>query len=148
MAFLENCLREDDHPVRVVMMHMPPNLDGHYAPRSGTNWGFRALEPQFLSILKEWKASLVCCSHIIGYDHYVYNAIPFLLSGAGGYILDSVFGGFHREGYAVSMGVPPHRGSFFHFVEITIQESGSVSGRLYKAFEGLRPDGRYGFGER
>ena len=147
LAFLDQCLRSDDHKVRIVMMHMPPNLQGHYAPRGGSEWGFKALEPELLSIVKQHEVDLVCCSHIMGFDYYVYEGIPFVLSGAAGYILDGVFGGTHREGYAISLGVPPHRGSFFHFVQIAVEESGAISGRVHKAFEGPGPDPRYGFGK-
>ena len=38
--------------------------------------------------------------------------------------------------------------AFYHFVEITVEESGSVSGLVYRACEGINPDVNYGFGTK
>ena len=39
LAYLEEQLEAADEPNRVVLMHMPPFLDGHFAPHA--DWGFR-----------------------------------------------------------------------------------------------------------
>jgi len=48
--------------------------------------------------------------------------------------------------YGFDAGLPPDRGAFYHFVEVTVEESGNVSGLVYLACEGTQPDRRYGFG--
>ncbi len=145
LEFMETCLKESKKEIHIIMMHMPPNLNGHYEPRSGEEWGFKHHEKQFLSILKKYKVSLVCCSHIIGYDYYNYEGIKFVVSGNAGYAIDFDFGRSHREGYAIMPGVPPHRGSFYHFLKITVNINGQISGKIYRAFEGVTPDAKFGF---
>jgi hypothetical protein len=137
LAFLEECLRDDDHRVRVVLMHMPPNFNGHYAPHA--EWGFTKLEREFLAIIKQQKVNLVCCAHVIAYDYRVHEGIPFVVSGGGGWGLCSHFCG------PCHSAAPPSRGSFYHFVEVTIAETGVISGRVIRAFEGVKADPAYAF---
>jgi len=61
LAFLERTLTHVDEPHRVVLMHMPPYLDGHYAPHP--DWGFRQREAEFLELVRRHRVSLVCCAH-------------------------------------------------------------------------------------
>lgn len=140
LTYLETCLRDDDHPHRIVLMHMPPNLNNHYSPHS--EWGFSKLERQFLSLVKAHDIKLVCCAHVIAYDYYVHDGIPYVVSGGGGWGLCTHFAGeCHGQ-------KPPYRGSFYHFVEIIVQESGAISGRVIQAFEGTRENPAYSFGKK
>lgn len=143
LAYLEKCLRENEHPHRVILMHMPPNLNLHYTPHDTAQWAFRKSEPEFLAIVKKYDVKLVCCGHLHAYDYYVHDGVSYVVSGGGGQILCSHYGGC----FTLKMGTPPHRGSFYHFVEVTVRESGVISGRVIRAFEQGDYDPDYRFGE-
>ena len=85
LAFLEKALKEDNHKVKIVLMHMPPNLGDHYAPRA--QWGFKDNEAAFLAIVKKHGVKLVCCAHVIAYDNYVHDDICYVVSGGLGWEL-------------------------------------------------------------
>jgi len=137
LAFLEKCLREDDHRCRIVLMHMPPSLGNHYAPHP--EWGFTRNEREFLALVKAHRVNLVCCAHVLAYDFHVHEGVPFVVSGGGGWGLCSHFcGPCHAQ-------KPPARGSFYHFVEVSVAESGAISGRVFRAFEGAKADAAYSF---
>jgi hypothetical protein len=129
LAFLERSLEAADVPNRVVLTHMPPHLDGHYAPHP--EWGFQRRESEFLELLRRHGVCLVCCAHGLGFDHHVQDGIHFVMSGGGGTGLCSDFRGICAEG----PGHPEDRGSLFHAVHITVTQKGSVSGRVLQAFE-------------
>jgi hypothetical protein len=129
LAFLEISLHSADAPNRVVLTHMPPHLDGHYAPHP--EWGFERYEARFLDVLRRHRVRLVCCAHGLAFDHHVHDGIRFVMSGGGGTGLCSDFRGICAEG----AGTPADRGSLFHAVQITITEDGSVSGKVLQAFE-------------
>jgi hypothetical protein len=128
LDFLDSALAAADEPNRVVLMHMPPYLGGHYAPHP--NWGFRKRETEFLRILRTHSVKLVCCAHGLAFDEYSYAGIRFVMSGGGGTGLCSHMRGICTEGD----GTPETRGALFHFVEIAIAEDGAVSGRVFQAF--------------
>jgi Calcineurin-like phosphoesterase len=128
LAFLDERLRSADEPHRVVLMHMPPHLDGHLAPHE--DWGFRQREGEFLGLLREHRVSLVCCAHGLAFDTTVRDGIRFVMSGGGGTGLCSHFRGVCTEGD----GTPESRGALFHAVELAIDGGGSVSGRVLQAF--------------
>jgi 3',5'-cyclic-AMP phosphodiesterase len=128
LAFLETTLAAASEPNRVVLMHMPPHLDGHFAPHP--EWGFKRREREFLNILREHGVALVCCAHGLAFDDHVRDGIRFIMSGGGGTGLCSHFRGVCTEG----PGHPEDRGALFHAVEITISETGAVSRRLLQAF--------------
>jgi hypothetical protein len=136
LAYLESALSNDDHPHQVLLMHMPPHFGGHYAPHE--EWSFQKDEGEFLEILSKHRVRLVCCAHVIGYDLHHWQGIPFVVSGGGGWGVCSHYG-------LCGGGKPPHRGSFFHFVEVTMEESGALTGRVYRAFEGTHADPAYTF---
>jgi hypothetical protein len=138
LEFLDAALRRADEPNRVVLMHMPPFMAGRYAPHE--NWGFGRHEAEFMQILRRHRVSLVCCAHGLGFDHHVHEGIRFVMSGGGGSGLCSHFGGICTEGE----GRPEDRGALFHFVEVTIADSGSISGRVVQAFADPRTS-RYEF---
>jgi hypothetical protein len=109
-------------------MHMPPRLDGHYAPHA--NWGFDQHEPEFLDILRRHRVKLVCCAHGLAFDEHVHQGVRFVMSGGGGSGLCS-----HRRGICTEgSGRPEDRGALFHFVEITIADEGTVAGQVVQAF--------------
>lgn len=139
LAYLEQALREDGYSHRILLMHMPPAFDGHFAPHP--EWGFTKLESEFLAIVKAHRVKLVCCAHVLAYDYHVHEGIPYVVSGGGGWGLCSHYGTCR----SLVMGSAPLRGSFFHFVEITVAESGAISGRVFRAFEGARDDPAYAF---
>jgi hypothetical protein len=128
LAFLERTLAAADERHRVVLMHMPPHLDGHFAPHA--DWGFKQREDEFLALLRAHDVRLVCCAHGLAFDHLVHDGIHFVMSGGGGTGLCSHFRGVCTEG----TGRPENRGALFHAVEITISEAGAVSGRVLQAF--------------
>jgi hypothetical protein len=129
LAFLDGALRNADEPHRVVLMHMPPHLGGHYGPHA--DWGFEQREGEFLSLLREHRVSLVCCAHGLAFDTVVHNGIRFVMSGGGGTGLCSHYRGICTAGH----GRPEDRGSLFHVVEITIAHNGDVAGRVIQAFD-------------
>ena len=121
-------------------MHMPPHLDGHYAPHA--EWGFREREREFLELLREHRVALVCCAHGLAFDTVVRDGVRFVMSGGGGTGLCSHFRGICTAGE----GRPEDRGALFHAVEITISEAGAVSGRVLQAFEPRDGRARFRFG--
>jgi hypothetical protein len=135
-AYLEDSLKHSDRSVRIVLMHMPPNLNGHYAPHA--EWGFSRNEPAFLSIVKSYRVRLVCCAHVIAYDYTIHDQIPYVISGGGGWGLCSDYG-------ICQAAAPPYRGSFYHFVDIEVDEDGSLTSRVFRAFEGVQADPAYQF---
>jgi hypothetical protein len=141
LAFLEQSLEAADEPHRVVLMHMPPHLDGHFAPHP--EWGFKRREHEFLALLRAHDVELVCCAHGLAFDHHVHEGTHFVMSGGGGSGLCSHFRGICTEG----PGSPEDRGSLFHAVEITISEAGAISGRVIQAFAGVEAVSRQGFAD-
>jgi hypothetical protein len=129
LAFLERTLETADEPHRVVLVHTPPYLDGHFAPHA--DWGFKRREPEFLAILRSHSVTLVCCAHGLAFDHHVHEGIHFVMSGGGGTGLCSHFRGICTEG----SGRPEHRGAVFHVVEIALARDGTASGRVIQAFD-------------
>jgi hypothetical protein len=129
LAFLERSLEAADEPNRVVLMHMPPYLDGHFAPHA--DWGFKRGEREFLALLRAQNVGLVCCAHGLAFDHHVHDGIHFVMSGGGGSGLCSHFRSICTEGH----GRPEDRGSLYHCVELTISEAGAISGRVIQAFD-------------
>jgi Calcineurin-like phosphoesterase len=128
LAFLDERLRAAEEPNRVVLMHMPPHLDGHYAPHA--DWGFERGEAQFLDLLHEHAVSLVCCAHGLAFDTTVRDGVRFVMSGGGGSGLCSHFRGICTQGD----GTPESRGALFHAVELEIDPEGAVAGRVLQAF--------------
>lgn len=122
LDFLEQSLAAASEPHRVVLLHAPPHLDGHYAPQA--ECGFRQGEPEFLDIIHRHGVRLVCCAHGLGYDHHVRDGTRYVMSGGGGAAL--------YLSYRLAAGTD--RGAIFHAVAITVAESGTVSGRVFQAF--------------
>jgi hypothetical protein len=132
LAFLDEALRRATEPHRVVLMHMPPHMDGHYAPHE--DWGFRPHEDEFFALLAEHGVRLVCCAHGLAFDEHVHRGVRVVMSGGGGTGLASDYRGITTEGD----GRPEDRGALFHAVEVAIAEDGAISGRVLQAFGGWR----------
>jgi hypothetical protein len=132
LAYLEEQLAAADEPNRVVLMHIPPFLDGRYAPHA--DWGFRQREERFLRIVREGGVRLVCAAHGLAFDHCVVDGIHVVMSGGGGTGLCSHLRGICAEGD----GRPEDRGALFHCVELSVAADGAVSGRVLQAFGGER----------
>ena len=122
LAFLDDTLAAASEPHRVVLLHAPPHLDGHYAPQP--ECGFRQGEPEFLDILRRHEVELVCCAHGLGFDHHVRDGVRFVMSGGGGAALYLSYRNARSR----------DRGALFHAVEITVTEAGAVRGRVLQAF--------------
>jgi hypothetical protein len=122
LRFLDDTLAATTEPHRVVLLHAPPHLGGHYAPQA--ECGFRQGEPEFLEILHRHGVRLVCCAHGLGFDHHVEDGIRFVMSGGGGAALYLSY----REARS------RERGAVFHAVELTLDEDGAVRGRAFQAF--------------
>ncbi len=129
LVFLEESLAAATEPNRVVLMHMPPHLGGHYAPHE--DWGFEEREHEFLAILQRHGVKLVCCAHGLAYDRHVVDGITVVMSGGGGSGLCSHYRGVCTEGD----GHPEDRGALFHAVELAVTQDGSISGRVLQAFD-------------
>lgn len=127
LIFLEKAFKRTPYPVRILLMHMPPNLNKHYTPVP--EWGFTKNEKEFLNIVKANKIKMICCAHVIAYDYYVYDNIPYVVSGGLGW-------GLH-DGFGYLWGTPPHRGAFYHFVAVTVSKDGEISGRIIRAFDSV-----------
>lgn len=140
LAFLEAALAAASEPHRVVLMHMPPHLDGHFAPHP--DWGFEQREREFLALLARYDVSLVCCAHGLAFDTHVRNGVRFVISGGAGTAICSDYRGACTEGEAH----PEDRGALFHVVELTIAASGGVSGRVIQAFDPDPTNARIRFG--
>ena len=130
LAFLDAALAAADEPNRVVLMHMPPHLDGRYAPHA--DWGFRRPEREFLELVRRHGVALVCCAHGLAFDHVVRDGVHFVMSGGGGTGICSHMGGICTQGD----GRPEDRGALFHAVALEISPAGAVSGRVLQAFAG------------
>jgi hypothetical protein len=128
LDYLDRALGAAAEPNRVVLMHMPPYLDGRYRPHE--NWGFGRHERDFLDLLRSHQVRLVCCAHGLAFDTHVRDGTRFVMSGGGGSGLCSHLRGICTEGE----GAPEDRGALFHFVEISIGADGDVSGRVVQAF--------------
>ena len=137
LIFLEESLQDDDHPNKIVFMHAPPYLDDHYEPHG--DWGFSTGRSEFLTIVKKHNVKLVCCAHFLAYDYHVHNGTSYVVSGCGGWGLCSHFG------VCSPKAKPPNRGAFYHFVEVTVQHSGAINGRIIKAFKGTEYEPYYKF---
>jgi hypothetical protein len=128
LVFLDRALAAADEANRVVLMHMPPYLDGHYAPHA--EWGFTRREREFLDLLHTHRVTLVCCAHGLAFDTHVHEGIRFVMSGGGGSGLCSHLRGICTAG----PGRPEDRGALFHAVELAIADTGAISGRVLQAF--------------
>jgi hypothetical protein len=137
LTFLDRALRGAEEPHRVVLMHMPPHMDGHYAPHE--DWGFRPHEDEFFELLAEHRVRLVCCAHGLAFDTHVHRGVRVVMSGGGGTGLASDFRGITTSGE----GRPEDRGALFHAVELTIAHDGTTGGRVIQAFGDA---GRISFG--
>jgi len=135
LAYLDEHLGAGDYANRIVLMHMPPSFNGHYA--TAVEWGFTKFEDEFLAIVKKHNVKLVCCAHILGYDYYEHDGIGYVISGGGGWGLFCDYG--------LAQGAPPNRGGIYHFVKISLQETGAITGEVIRAFEGTKCDVNFGF---
>jgi hypothetical protein len=132
LAYLEEQLALADEPNRVVLMHIPPFLEGRFAPHA--NWGLRQREERFLEIVRAGGVRLVCAAHGLAFDTCQVDGIRFVMSGGGGTGLCSHLRGICAEGE----GHPEDRGALFHCVELSVAADGVVSGRALQAFGGER----------
>jgi hypothetical protein len=137
LAFLDRILETADEPHRVVLMQMPPHLGGRFAPHA--EWGFQRREGEFLAILRRHGVALVCCAHGLAFDHHVHDGIHFVMSGRR---RNGALRGVCSEGD----GRPEDRGALFHAVQLVIDESGAVGGRVLQAFEPTPGRARFTFG--
>lgn len=128
LAFLDGALAAAKEPNRVVLMHMPPHLDGFFAPHP--EWGFKRREAEFLALLREHRVGLVCCAHGLAFATTVRDGTRFVMSGGGGSGLCSHLRGICTAGE----GRPEDRGALFHAVELAVAADGTVGGRVLQAF--------------
>jgi hypothetical protein len=129
LDYLDAAFAAADEPNRVVLMHMPPDHGGRFAPHE--NWGFGRYEDDFHELLRTHGVKLVCCAHGLAFDQHLHDGVRFVMSGGGGSGLCSHLRGVCIEGE----GAPEDRGALFHFVEIQIAADGTVSGRVVQAFD-------------
>ncbi len=142
LAFLDATLAAAAEPHRVVLMHMPPHRGGHLAPHP--EWGFDRGEEAFLGLVARHDVRLVCCAHGLAFDHHVHRGTRYVMSGGGGTALCSHLHGVCTPGE----GRPEDRGALFHAVQVTVAETGAVSGRVLQAFAPPGTPPRITFGDR
>ena len=135
LGFLDDALAKASETHRVVLLHAPPHLDGHYAPQP--ECGFRQGEPEFLDIIRRHGVKLVCCAHGLGFDHHVRDGVRFVMTGGGGAAL---YLSYRNAGGG-------NRGALFHAVEITLNEAGAVRGRVFQAFAPQGSTAPFTFGD-
>jgi hypothetical protein len=137
LAFLEQSLKTYSHyPCKIVFNHVPPNMADHYSPVG--HCGFSVREPEYINLLHSYDVRLVCSAHVTAYDYHRFGVFDVVVSGASG---------FSQLMYGPPVQIhPPYRGNFHHFVEISVEESGQIGGRLYRAFQGTRDLEAYRFG--
>jgi hypothetical protein len=140
LEFLVARLRVAPEPNRVVLLHTPPYLGGHYEPHA--EWGFKQRETEFMQILREHDVQLVCCAHGLAFDTHIERGIRFVMSGGGGTGLCSHYRGVCTAGEAH----PEDRGALYHAVQIEVSPSGSIAGRVIQAFD-RSGRGRIEFGD-
>jgi hypothetical protein len=141
LKFLQATLTEAPEPHRVVLMHIPPHSNGHYAPHP--EWGFNVAEQEFLDIIDRHHVKLVCCAHGLSFDHHISNGTRYVMSGGGGTALCS-----HLHGVCTPGPAPPEdRGGLFHAVQITVTENGAVAGHVHQAFAPPGSPPRITFGD-
>jgi hypothetical protein len=128
LAFLDRTLAAAPEPHRVVLMHIPPHLGGHYAPHA--EWGFDVGEAEFLALVERHRVALVCCAHGLAFDQHVHAGTRYVMSGGGGTGLCSHLHGICTEG----AGHPEDRGALFHFTQIVVDADGTMHGRVHQAF--------------
>jgi len=138
LDFLDSRFHGDDHPNRVVLMHMPPSFGGRYAPHA--EWGVTWNEREFLDLVRRLGVKLVCCAHV-AYDTHVHRGKRYVVFGGGGTALCLYLAGACLG----TTGSAPERGSFDHVVEITVDAAGRMAGRVFRAFEEARSDPAYVF---
>jgi hypothetical protein len=137
LEFLDRTLATANEPHRIVFTHMPPYMNGRYAPHE--NWGFRPREREFFDLLHQHGVKLVCSAHGLAFDHHVHEGVRVVMSGGGGSGLCSHLRGVCSEG----PGYPEDRGALFHVVEITIAADGGITGRVIQAFDRAHAADRY-----
>ena len=98
------------------------------------------LESDFLRIARSHNVTMICCAHITGYDRFESDGMQVIVSGGGG-------GAVNKPPYdRIFDDLPPNRGGFMHFVEITVQQSGKLSGRVFRVSgDRIDPDPYYQF---
>jgi Calcineurin-like phosphoesterase len=122
LAYLDERLTAAEEPHRVLLMHMPPYLDGHFDPHP--DWGFNEREDEFFALLAKHDVGLVCCAHVCAHDELEHDGVRFVVSGGGGTGICS-----HWSGGCVD------RSTRYHVVEITVSETGALSRRVIRAFD-------------
>jgi hypothetical protein len=128
LAFLDEALSNAPEAHRVVLMHAPPHLGGHYAPHP--EWGFTRHEREFLDLLARHEVRLVCFAHGLGFDDHVHDGVRFVMSGGAGSGLCSHYRGICATG----PGTPSTRGSAFHVTRVTIAPDGTIATEIVRAF--------------
>lgn len=144
LAFLDEQLRQRaaQYAIRIVLMHMPPNLNGHYAPHSEEIWAFTRLESEFLQIVRDHRVTMLCTAHITAYDRHAADGLAVLVSGAGGGAVGTSYAGIFPD-------QPPYRAGFEHFVELIVDESGSISGRVHRIMaDSVKEERAYAFSDK
>ena len=132
LDFLDRTLTAAAEPHRVVLLHPPPRFGDRLAPHP--EWGFSVGERDFLDLVRRHRVTLVCSAHALLFDQHVHEGIRFVVSGGGGTGVCS-----HLRGICASDdGRPEDRGALFHAVQITLGESGAVTGRVLQAFGSAR----------
>ena len=135
LLYLERCLSENDRPVTVVFMHMPPNFGGRFAPHE--EWGFSNRESEFLEIITKHNVSLVCCAHVLCYDFHLFEGIPFVTTGGGGWGICT------HMGETCTSSQAPDRGVFYHYAKVSIDAAGGISGGIVRSAEGENTDSAF-----
>ena len=128
---LQNATREN----KIVFMHIPPYLENEFYWKPGMA-GFKDQEPRFRDTVEGHGVKMVASAHNQCFNRCARSGVEYVVSGGGGWEVPYWEDTDHES---------PRRGLFFHFVLVTIGESGEMTGDVIKINEGTRPDPHYRF---
>ena len=132
---LDEQLQDASHGNKIVFMHIPPYLENEFYWKPGMA-GFKDQEAQFRDMVERHGVKMVASAHNQCFNRCSRNDVEYVVSGGGGWEVPYWQDTSH---------LPPQRGLFFHFVLVTVGESGEITGDVIKINEGTMPDPAYHF---
>jgi len=132
---LDNQLQNATRQNKIVFMHIPPYLENEFSWKPGMA-GFKRQESRFRGMVERHDVKMVASAHNQCFNRCARNGVEYVVSGAGGWEVPYWQGNTNE---------PPRRGLFFHFVLVTVNESGEINGDVVKIGEGTNPDPKYQF---
>jgi hypothetical protein len=114
---------------KFLFYHAPASVSGHLVGGAMGGVGYRpslaeSNTEQFTTLLRDHNVTAAFCGHLHNYDRYCplnerYGNVLYIVTGGAGQRLN------------VWPYSAPFGGSFYHFLLITVNEDGSINGRLF-----------------